>query len=306
MRIIHIMSNIIRPHRRRIRRSAAAAVLCALLAPVAALAADISIRFEGALTHDDNVGRSIESQRLSDESLNFSLAAGWQRLLTERVRFVATGTLGGEKFHRYEGLSRVFAGVSGELQYRPAATFGAPTYALFGRSFIDRYDSDLRDGYRHAFGLSVGAARHRPHRFLGCARAQHQGRASSSVFDTRDYGVRANLDYALTANATLYLGLEYRRGDTVASGLPSLAFVDIAKAIVRDDAFLAQQRFAYRVEARTVLTTIGGNLALSEGHSLDLSWRWIQATPTDSPGFVPIERIRYRVNQFTFAYLARF
>src|SRR5204863_8143615 len=114
----------------------------------------------------------------------------------------------------------------------------------------------------------------------------------------RDWGMQRNLDYTLGRMATRYAGAEYRWGDTVASGLPSLAFADIAKAIVRDDVFVSPQRFAYRVEAKTVLTTLGVNFAPSEGHSFDLSWRWVQATPTDSPGFVPPERIRYRVNQF--------
>ena len=114
-----------------------------------------------------------------------------------------------------------------------------------------------------------------------------------------------NVDYALSRNSTLYLAGEYHRGDTVSSAPLSLAYLDIAEAIVRDDAFPG--RIAYRVYARTAIATIGYNLAISDKQSLDFSGRWVQATPTATPGYpVPGNALRYVDKQFAVAYLIRF
>jgi hypothetical protein len=127
-----------------------ALALAACLLPGSALALDLNVRGEAAIGYDDNVSRSLDSQKLRDWSLNVEVGVGGDRRLTERTRFTYNATLGTERFDRYHGLSRVSAGIGGELQYRGSADFGAATYSLFARSFIDRYESDLRDGYRHA------------------------------------------------------------------------------------------------------------------------------------------------------------
>jgi hypothetical protein len=103
----------------------------------------------------------------------------------------------------------------------------------------------------------------------------------------------------------VYLGAEYRHGDVVSTARPSLALVNIAEAIVRDDVFTDTERLAYRLNADTVLATLGYNLAFGERHALDLSWRWVQ-TAIDQPGSAGADTIRYYVNQLSVAYLVRF
>jgi hypothetical protein len=114
-----------------------------------------------------------------------------------------------------------------------------------------------------------------------------------------------NLDYALAAKSTLYLGIEYRRGQSVSSALPELAFVDIAQAIVRDDAF-DDGRGAYRLKAKTGIVTLGFSHGLKEDQSLDLSLRWVQSTALDKPTFPGAGTIRYYDTQVSVAYLLRF
>ena len=80
---------------------------------------------------------------------------------------------------------------------------------------------------------------------------------------------------------------------------------NIAEAIVRDDVFTDTERLAYRLNADTVLATLGYNLAFGERHALDLSWRWVQ-TAIDQPGSAGADTIRYYVNQLSVAYLVRF
>ena len=114
-----------------------------------------------------------------------------------------------------------------------------------------------------------------------------------------------NFDYALAPKSTLYTGLEYRRGQSVSSALPELAFVDIAQAIVRDDAF-DDVRGAYRLKAKTWIATVGCSYSLLEDQSLDFSLRFVQSTALDRPTFPGAGTIRYYDTQASVAYLIRF
>ena len=290
----------------RLARSVAGAVLLGALCIRGALAAaPLDIRLEAAYTHDDNVNRAIAAERLSDDFFSFNLNKSFVIPVSENARFSLQAFLGAEEFRNHKGLSRYSLGVEGELQYRPSAEFTAPTFAVFGRTSVDRYDSNLRDGYRHSAGISIRKPVTDRIDFSG-ALAYNVREGKSTVFDTKDYSVRVNADYSLTRTGTVYLGAEYRRGDTVSSARPALIFVDVAKAIVADDAFPGMGLFAYRLKARTVVTTIGYNWAFGEGHALDFSWRWIESVGTAQPSFVTTDKVRYRDNQFTVAYLYRF
>jgi hypothetical protein len=63
---------------------------------------------------------------------------------------------------------------------------------------------------------------------------------------------------------------------------------------------------SYRFEAKTVIATLGYNLPFGSYGSMDLSWRWAQSTPTQSPNFPGASTPRYVDNQFMVVYLKRF
>jgi hypothetical protein len=149
--------------------------------------------------------------------------------------------------------------------------------------------------------------------------ASNARQAKSNVFNARDYSARFNLDYSLGSSGALYMGGEYRRGDAVSTGRRTAENLSIAKSFVQDDAFGDNQLFAYRVEARTVLWTVGYNYPLGQRDSIDFSWRRAQSTPTAQPdplaaaayggGAVtlgPAASGRYTVHQYSIAYLMRF
>jgi len=231
-------------------------------------------------------------------------AASFAHPLTENSRVKVVGTAGYEAFSRYSRLSRFFLSAEGELQYRPSAEFAAPTLSLFGRAAVDFYDSTLRDGYRYTLEGRVLQPLTDVVDLFG-ALGYNIRDGKSKVFDLQDWSARVNLDYALAAKSTLYLGLEYRRGQSVSSALPELAFVDIAQAIVRDDAF-DDGRAAYRLKAKTGIVTLGFSHGLKEDQSLDLSLRWVQSTALDKPTFPGAGTIRYYDTQVSVAYLLRF
>ena len=140
------------------------------------------------------------------------------------------------------------------------------------------------------------------------ALAHNERSARSSVFTGRDNSARLNVDYALTPTSTFYVTGEFRRGDTVSDGVSngpnSLANLDIAKVIVQDDVFTNPQLIAYRIEARTVLATIGYNLPFGPRDSIDFSLKRVQSTSVEAPSFTG--KARYVTDQFSLVYLLRF
>lgn len=265
------------------------------------------VNLELGYTRDDNVNRGRESElRMSDGIfvLNASHGRVWHLGPTRRLE--VTGLLGGEKFARHRGLSRISAGAEALLQYRASGAFDAITIGLVGRATYEQFDSRLRDGPRYFLGLNAQrAVTDRIDGFAEIGASLRHGQ--SQVFNGRDYGMKLNLSYALRAGyGTLYLAGEYRKGDSVSTGGPSLVNVDLAEVLVPDDAFRGQELFAYKLEARTVLGTLGWNYPLGPRAAIDFSWRSIRSTPTGRPGFDWSGPLRYADNQYSIIYLTRF
>lgn len=278
----------------------------ALLAPAAFSLHGMHIGAEAGYTYDSNVTRSsVATEKLADSSTSMHFTKGSIIPVSDHTRIKLNWLMGGEKFRTYEGLGKLYAGVESEFQYRPSGNFGSPTYALFGHITAEDYSSDLRDGYRYSTGLSVRKpVTDRINLFGAVAKNGRYGK--SAVFDTNEYSARANLDYAMTASSTLYVGGEFRRGDVVSSGLPTLNVIDIAKVFVRDDVFTTAQLFDYRFEGKTVLFTLGYNWPFGPKDSLDFSWRRAQSKPVYRPGFATSGPSSYVDNQFSIIYLLSF
>lgn len=289
-------------------RLLAAAAFALILSAPTGVHADARFDFgiQAFATYDDNVTRAEGDQNvLSDYFYGGLATADGRFLLTENIRLRLGAELGGQAYHEYSGLSFGSAGARADVQYRASGEFGVPIISLFGRFAYEEYNSDLRDGYRYAVGLSAGGDL--TDRLAWFTAFSYNLRdASSVVFDNRDFSVRANLDYFVSRRNTLYTSVEYRIGDIVSTALPSLQYIDIAKAIVRDDAFTDTDRFAYKIDATTWIFALGYNFAFSANHSLDASWHYAYATPNDVSSNSWYESIHYKVNQYSLAYMVRF
>ena len=64
--------------------------------------------------------------------------------------------------------------------------------------------------------------------------------------------------------------------------------------------------FAYRIEARTGIGTLGWNYPLGARDSIDFSWRHVNTTPKEKPAFDYTGPLRYIDNQYFITYLMRF
>jgi hypothetical protein len=292
-----------------VRAAGALGLALAVLAflPTSALAAGADspgVGVEVSYTSDDNVNRGAEGDVLSDRVLGVRVTASAAVPISTRTRAVILGFAGAERFNTYTGLSRNFIGAQGDFKYRASGEFGAATWGAFARTAAEFYESDLRDGYRHAFGVSVVKPLTDRLQVFG-ALAGNITDGSSTVFDTKNVSLRGNADWSFTRSDVAYLGLEYRQGDIVSSMIPTLTTAGISPHIT-DDAF-DDGREAYRFKARAWITTLGYNHAFGAGHSLDLVWRRAQATAMDSTSYsYSASDLRYVVNQYSVAYLARF
>jgi hypothetical protein len=260
-------------------------------------------RASAALTWDSNVSRSQGEDKFDDMSVGLDVGASLPWQLTQRTRVVLLGNLGAEAFDEFKGLSRTYASIQGEYQYRRSGEFGAPIWGFYLRQGADWYRSALRDGNRTTAGVSV----RKPwtDRIFVFGSLYYNVRdARSDIFDTREVGLRGNFDYSLGARQTLYLGLELRRGDIVSSARPQAQYSAIAEIWGTDDVFTDRLRYAYRIDALTALLSLGYNVALGEDTSLDLSYRLASSQSSEKSS--SYDAARYTDHQVTAAFLMRF
>jgi hypothetical protein len=257
------------------------------------------VQIDFGYTYDDNVTRSRAADEiLADQLLGLDASLGGTLRINDNTRVVVTGMLNGEKFNTYNGLSNLSGGLQAELQYRPSAAFDAVTFGAFARGWLDNYVSHLRDGSHFALGVDAQGALTDRIGVYG-ELAWNRRHAQSEVWDLNYYSARLNLDYSLGRSGTLYLNGEYRSGNTVSDGRPTLVNVSLAQVFVLDDAFPGKQLFAYRYAARTWVGTVGYNLPLGPRASIDISWRRAQGTPTEQLDFDVQGSLRYVDNQYS-------
>ncbi len=268
-------------------------------------------RAEASYTTDDNVTRAPAGDALRDRMLGVRVSAGGVIPLSTRTRAAVQGYVGTQRFSTYTGLSNNFIGAQGDFSFRPSGEFGAPTYGVFVRTAKEEYESTLRDGYRHAFGAVVLKPLTDRVQLLG-ALTRNISDGKSTVFDTRSTSLRGNADWSLGRWDTVYLGAEYRSGDSVSTvsrndPIRTLGFVNTASPnIIQDDAFTDTTRDAYRLKAHTLIATLGYNRAFGEGHAVDVSWRRAQSSVQNAVAPASGSDLNYTVNQVSVAYLGRF
>lgn len=266
---------------------------------------EVDLRLDAGYMYDDNVTRAKEPvDKLTDRSYSANLSGVMFLPLTANTRGLVTLSLGGEKFGSYTGLNRFTGSAQGELQYRSSAAFSTPTFAAFIKTFAEQYESTLRSGTRYSVGLSVRQpVTDRINLFAALARNQRFGK--SAVFNITENSARLNVDYGLSARGTVYLGAEYRSGDTVSTAQPSLESVDIADVFAQDDAYPGGTLYSYRFKGSTLISTLGYNHGLNSRNSLDFSWRMIESKADERPSYATSPS-SYIVNQYSIVYLRSF
>jgi hypothetical protein len=287
----------------RLRQRGLALALGSLAAlPLYSFADDHGLSASGSLayTSDDNVNRTIGhgTPQYSDQFASVSVGTNLFRPLSHHSRLVVHGSLGLDNYSTFTGLSRASLGGTARYQYRGSGGFGVPIYSILGTFEYQKFQSDMRTGYRVVSGGSV-RKRYTDRINTFAALTYNYYSSASAVFDTEYFSLRGNLDYAMTKRQTLYFSLDYRQGDIVATADPLTPYASWvashAQTIENDDVFTGLT--AYRLSAGTQVYTIGYNFQVNENNSLDASARAVRSSANG--GF------QYATNLLSVAWLWR-
>lgn len=268
--------------------------------PIGVHAAAPTFDAQFAVTADDNVGRAARAGDIRDDRFaSLSVGATFKQPLSTHYRLIVRGFAQGEEYDDYSGLSNIGAVASAQVQYRRTGGLLAPTFALLVKAGTFNYDSSLRDSEVYQGGVSVQKGITDRITVTGVAAGIVRD-SDSRVFDTRELSLLLNLDYRAFKFLTPYLTYNYLDGDIVASGTPWLKIINYAEEIQADDAFggAAANVFAYRLNARTQVATLGLNFTVNDRHSIDISRR-VARSRADGD-------IEYDRSIFSLAYLLRF
>jgi hypothetical protein len=197
--------------------------------------------------------------------------AQYKLLLPWNMEAVLRGTVGGEQYLHYVGLSNAKALAMTRLLFRPDGGFYMPTFAIWGSAADLEFGSKMRSSREFRGGAFVmEQVTTQLGTRIGGSYATRE--ADSRVFDLRGETASLNIDWQVTPSFTSYLGYDYRYGDVVSSGIPSLQIVQVAKVIEADDVFggFNTNEFAYRFNGHTQVGTLGFNYTFTPHLALDL------------------------------------
>lgn len=168
--------------------------------------------------------------------------------------------------------------INTRYRFALASGFSAPIYALSAKLGGLEYDSEMRDST--VLSLSAELNKWLTNTINMTAGIGLKQRESvSEVYDLSETRLFVNLDTNLSKTDLIYTTLTYITGDTVSSATPSLDIINAADAIEPDDAFggIDANQFAYRIEADTVVLTVGYNRIFTPDISFDLSARLVRS-----------------------------
>lgn len=272
--------------------------------PVTLPASETGIVVSAFAVYDDNVTHT-DSNILSDQSYGLSVTDGLAVPFTPYLRLLLDATASLERYDQWVGLSHADLGGRAALQYRPSASFYAPTVALSGRITGLDYETSLRSGQRTVAELSVLQPITDQVSLYGAV-SHEERRAENSTFDGHSDAARLHIDDALSEDTTAYLALEHRYGDALSTSMPDPNNRALALARTPDPAFGATGRITYRLKGATNFATIGVNRAIAARQSIDFSWRQATLKPARSLGYFGATEAKYTDNQVALSYLVQF
>lgn len=238
-----------------------------------------SFGYEVAIEYDDNIGRTKYSEDIRDDTiLNFSLT-GTRLMKTGRFSHLSLGaSLDMEKYSDFQLLDNIQYALKLKYSFAFASGFLAPVYAV--RLDLGGIESD--SNIRASNTASVGLRMNRwltDSMILALGYNYKLRDADSEVFDTSEHQIFANFDIELSRRSAVYLSFGYTTGDIVSSATPRPLIIDIADAIEADDAIggSSGNLIAYRLDADSLVYTLGYNSVLTRFMSMDFSLRYIDS-----------------------------
>lgn len=252
--------------------------------------------------YDDNAGNaSSKGDVESDSFVSAGLNLDWHWRPTLYTALLVRGSLRGDGYDELDGLSSAKLGPMVRISHRPAGGFYMPTLAAWASAALWEFDSTLRDGAEYRGGVYLSeplttaiSAR------LGFAMVERSG--DSRVFDLSAWSASLDFDWQVAPRLTIYLGYQFHDGDIVSTGTVQpksshlLGGCGGASACDPDDALDGQ--FAYRVDAKTQLGTLGFNVPLSPRLALDAQLRHADSESDGGDGYDRFQGIVSALTRF--------
>jgi len=268
--------------RRRVGLAALALVALLVAAPVRA-EHHIRIHYSGDLAtgFDDNVtnaqhGADIRESGFASGGANVD----YFRALNLYTTLVLRGSLQGEYWNSFDGLTNGKATGMARVLYRANGNFYTPTLAAWVSASAWEFDSAIRDSNEYRSG--VFATEQLTTQITGrLALTANRREADGRVFDLSGWSTSLNVDWVPAPRSTVYIGYQYYDGDVASTATPSLWIGLAARGVVEpDDAFggIAGGLRAYRLDATAQIATLGYNYALTRKLSADLQGQYITTT----------------------------
>jgi hypothetical protein len=263
----------VRPHVQRDALAGQAATYGAFAAFLVLIAAPHAVRadwtpaIEAGVRHDSNVGNAQPAVDIVPDTVVHARVSIFQLFpLSDGYSMTVGGDLGGESFHRLDGLNNA----SLQAVFALKKKWGLGAFTPWARIGASAGHVDYRDGYRNAwvYRATLASGRRIDERWnlwvdygyeRRAAKAQEElvPGLSGDAFSQNSHTLAANLEYALNAEVSLNLRLLGRHGDVVSTTQPSSNIYYASRALAEDPAF-GDEEYAYRL----VGTTYGFRLGL--------------------------------------------
>ena len=253
--------------------------------------------YEVAFVDDDNVRLAKNDVDIrSDQILSGTLKARGGRSLDSFSIWNYGGSATYNAFSTFDGLSNLEFDINTSYRFALSSGFTSPIYSLGIKLGGVDYDSEMRDATK--LSLSADLNKWVTTSINMTAGWNYKWQESKSeTFDTAENRLFINFDTNFSKTALVYTTLTYIIGDIVSSASPTLNIINAADAIEPDDAFggVVTNQFAYRLEADTLVFTLGYNKILTKDLSLDLSARVVETEAKNDPD-IGYERTIFRAS----------
>ena len=260
-------------------RPVAAVLILLLAAPGAHAAQGWSGDAELGAGLDSNAGNSqTDSDRNETAGVYAGGGVNYEQRLGLHTAVQGRAALSGEMATDVEDLSNARLGLRLRLLHKPGEGFYVPVLAAWAGAGARAYGSAIRDSHEFRGGVYLlepltTAVQARVE--VSALRRDARGRAFDA--DVRSAGL--NLEWLVQPWLTLYGGVRMDDGDITVSAFDEDDSVEpktqhrylepLAAAIEPDPAF-GPGWYAFRVDGRTTIASLGGNVPLGSGFALDL------------------------------------
>ena len=245
--------------------------------------------YDVALVSDDNVRLAKNDDDIREDGiLTATLKAKGGKSLDSFSIWNYGGSLSYRLFETFDELDHYEAEINTRYRFALASGFSSPIYTLGIRLAGLEFESEMRDSTLLTLSADLNQwITDTVNMTVGLRLRERE--SVSEVYDLTETRVFVNFDTSFGKTNLVYTTLAFISGDTVSSATPTLRIINAADAIEPDDAFggVDANQFAYRIDANTLVVTLGYNRIITPDLSFDLSARFVdsEAREDDSIGY---------------------